>query len=258
MAVVRFFLAGCICAGALTGCAEQPLVVRTDEPMLLVVLTPDTLSEADTLVAALLGTTGTPLSFEYRVAEHFSMRRASDDAPFVWREIDIRGGDGPSYFPRGPNYGLAPAASAAGLGRADLVPGETYALEVATSGRVITGSTTIPARPRLVVRQRTDGRRVVEWQRDPGVGLYVVNADTDRVPNQETADTFFVLRDDMPDDLLPAQPRFRITASDTSRARYLVKPEVTSAGLVGAYGLFGAMIGASIDLPPRHATTPAR
>ncbi len=71
---VIFLLALCF-----VGCeSTAPLIHRTDEPILELVLTVGDLASTETTVTALLATTGTPTRLELRTAERFSMRRASD------------------------------------------------------------------------------------------------------------------------------------------------------------------------------------
>jgi hypothetical protein len=198
---------------------------------------------------AVLATTATPVRVEYRSADAFVMRRASDGALFDWREDATASA---VYTPFGGNFVLAESASTVGLGRNALTPGETYTLEVRSIGRTITGRTTIPARPQPVVIERPDRTRVVEWPRVATAAMYLVDTESElREFQHEIVDTFFVLPDDRPE--TPGVPqRFRITAVDSNWFRFMRDSSTVAAGLEGAYGLFGAMSRTVTNLPPRR------
>ncbi|MCY7379017.1 MAG: hypothetical protein LH467_06720 [Gemmatimonadaceae bacterium] len=219
--------------------------------MLYVMLTPDALTPPETALTALLATTGTPVAVELRSAEQFTMRRTSDGSRFAWREVEASrtGRDGrPRYAPSGGNYLLAERASVAGLGRENLSAGSTYTIEVATQGRLITGSVTIPARPVPSLVQEANRRRVV-WPRAAAAALYLLEIDTAVVRSVTVRDTFYVLHDDRDSLSLPPIPKFRLTAVDSNWSRFMSDSTVTSAGLRGAYGLFGAFTSVELELP---------
>lgn len=240
---------------ALSACEPSaPLARRTSEPILTLVLTPDTLVPPDSQITALLATTGTPLLAEYRVAEQFRMTRVRDGAMFDWRLLPTRKGP-PELLrgsvPFGGNYGLAEEPRSGLLGRRDLLPGDSYELDVASGGRIIRGAVTIPARPQLVLIA-TSGTRRVLWPRVPGAELYVLSIETDVLGSVTTRDTQYVLREDR-EPSGPASPAFvRVTALDPNWARFMSDSSITSAGVTGAYGVFGAVTTASIMIPPRQ------
>jgi hypothetical protein len=236
--------------------AGAPLIARSEEPMLYVILTPDTLTPPGTALTALLATTGKPVSLELRSAEQFIMRRTSDGGRFAWREVETTaaGRDGrPLYTPSGGNYLLPEHAGADGLGRENLSPGATYTIEVETLGRLLTGSVAMPARPVPSLIQDGEHRRVV-WPRVSGAALYLLQIDTDDQRNVTVRDTFYVLHDDLDALSLPLTPRFRVTAVDSNWARFTGDSTVTSAGIRGGYGLFGAFVSAELELPRSAAT----
>jgi hypothetical protein len=240
-----------LCVAACDGGAA--LVTRTEEPMLYVVLSPDAPAPPESALTAVVATTATPIQLEYRSAERFLMQRVSDGASFAWREVAVTQTtpDGrPLTTPIGGNYMLNERAGVGGLGRADLVPGESYALDILTLGRRVTGSVTIPERPVPSVVQRA-GKRLVEWSRSRGAAMYLLQLDTDVQGTATVSDTFYVLRDDLEPAALPAKPRVRITAVDTNLWRYTGDSTVTSAGVRGGYGLVGALVSVEVELPPR-------
>lgn len=249
-------VASVVLAAFAIGCAgEVTSVMRSEEPMFVLVLDPDTVrARSDSILGrrpdlrALLATSGTPLAVEFRSAERFDMRRDADGALFDWREDPQPDG---LFLPIVGNYVLAESASAQGLGRRDLRAGESYTLEILTGGRTIVGRTTIPAHPSARLVERGDGSRVVEWSRDATVGGYLVHAETDKEPEHLTTDTFYVLREDLPAALLPATPRFRVTAVDSNWYRFLMDSSSHAAGIDGARGVFGARSGTEAEISPR-------
>jgi hypothetical protein len=232
-------------AAAVVLCAchpDAPLVVRTDTPMVYLILTPDSLESPIPELRALVANTGTPMSLEYVTPDRFTMRRKFDGSSFDWQATTPIGTD----TPFGGNYALAESASVAGLGRRDLKAGQTYTLEIALGDRVIIGQATIPEhpRPRLVVL--TNGSRMVVWPKVAAAAAYGLEIDTDIAHTQTTADTFYLLHDDF-----PAGPESRIvvTAMDSNWARYRGDSTATREGLTGAYGVFGAMSRTALALP---------
>jgi hypothetical protein len=243
-----------VAISAAVACGDaRALSPRTDEPMLYVVLTPDSLVAPETLLTALLATTATPEHVEFRSAEQFVMRRAVDGAVFDWHGVppDDIGPDGrPRYVPLGGNYALSEQATSNGLGRADLRPGETYLLDVSTGGRLLLGSTTIPERPAPAI-QDGGATRTVVWPRAKGAAMYLLQIDTDTYRDVVVTDTSYVLREDLAPASVPEIPHFRITAVDSNWARYMSDSSVAAAGISGGYGLVGAMVSAEIPIPPR-------
>lgn len=254
-AVTRTLVPMLLALGVVAAACDSsvPLVARTEEPMLYLVLTPDSLTPPETSMTALLATTATPVFVELRSAEQFVMRRISDQATFAWAEVappPPNPGGTKRHYPLGGNYRLAEVATSVGLGRRDLVAGETYSLEISTQGRMITGLVTIPARPAPVVLD-TGRYRIVSWPRAAAAAAYLLDVDTERQVPPFTTDTFFVLREDRDPSAVPPILRFRITAVDSNWHRYMTDTTVFRAGVRGAYGLLGGTASASIELPLR-------
>ncbi len=231
--------------------SDDPLVPASDEPFLYLVLNQRTsLAYYDSLSSprqlALLLTVASPLEpMPYRTARRFEMRRASDRRLFDWRVypdlVDNPGTEGSIDLIYG-NYHLPDSATAAGLGTADLRPGESYELEIETEGVVIRGQATIPAAFTASVEVR-DGRRIVTWPRVPGAGGYLVEAYP--YPREPQRDTVYAVPADV-----PAGP-MSITAVDPNFYRFLTDEDAGRAGIDAGFGVFGALTPASapIELP---------
>lgn len=217
---------------------EAPLVRRTDEPVVVVVLSREPVTPFDTMLGALLATAATPARHEYRAASRFEMRRAADGARLDWRDASTLPARPPSYDPRfgGANWFIASPPAAGMLGRYDLTPGR-YDLEIESEGRVITGSAVVPEAPRPLVVSR-DGQWVVEWPRASGAAIYYVwNPFTGDLSSGFTRDTLLVLA---PDTARTAVDSLVVLAYDENWAAYMLDRAATRAGLQGAYGVFGA------------------
>ena len=225
---------------------EATLVPRTNIPIVSLILTRDSLRGVLPELHALLANTGTPTEVEYIDAEQFIMRRAADGAVFDWSTEPVPSGQ---YIPFGGNYVLAESTTTRGLGRRDLVPGESYTLDITLADRVIHGAVTIPARPQPRITERSDGRRVVVWPKIDAAGLYMLEIESDFARTQATTDTFYVLHDDLPVETLPAESHLTITAMDSNWVHYQSNPTAVSAGLEGAYGVFGASSTTTIIIP---------
>ncbi len=221
--------------------AAKTLNPRTEEPILLLVLSDSASNPLQPQLTALLANSGRPSRLEYRLAQTFRMTRERDGAEFAWRTSPPPPRPGGAFFPSTGNYVLDERSSAAGLGREALRVGETYALEVVSEGRRIIGSARIPMNPTLKLESDGVVHRVV-WQRIPGVERFLVFG-----PGLDAfvpiTDTFVVL---------PRQPGTTSTvlvfALDSSYGQYLRDSTVFSAGLQGAYGVFGAVSASSIDV----------
>jgi hypothetical protein len=224
--------------------AEVPVAVTTDVPMVYLLLTPDSLDGLFPELRAVVANIGGPglVPIDYLTADRFTMRRKSDGIAFNWYAVPAMG----IYAPSGGNYALAESASAAGLGRTDLAAGETYTLEIPVGDSVITGEATIPEHPQPRLVELTDGAQMVVWPAAgaaAGYQLHVISPE-EYVPF--TADTFYLLRG-----VFPVGPGSRIvlTAMDSNWARYFRDNTAKSAGLTGAYGVFGAMSRTTLILP---------
>lgn len=244
------------CAAVMLGsCSDATGVVRTsDEPFVYAVLALEPINRfsADSVVRALLLTTGSPIRSPFRTAQSFEMRRESDNAPFAWKEIPGAVEQPPVGF-RGistaeGNFTLAEARSAEGLGRRDLRAGESYALRIETDGAVVTGVVTIPAKPEPVLGQ-AGTRRFVAWPKVEAAASYRIVAETERFTVWSTRDTVVELLYDRGAGT-PASPEFRVTAVDGNLHRYNTDWTIGSAGISGGFGVFGAVSStARVELP---------
>ncbi len=221
------------------------LVPQSDEPFLYLVLNQIATSFYQPLEwsgqQALLLTSGSPLEPpHYRTAERFEMRRASDGARFDWRThrglID-EPGTLSGFQMLYANYYLPQTASADGLGKEDLQPGETYELFIQTEGVVIRGTVTIPEAFSATVLN-LDGQRTVVWPRVRGAAGYSVSLSTGQIELQ--TDTVFAL---------PADANsIVIRALDPHLYRYTVDDRVGRAGIDNGFGVFGAMSLAQLQI----------
>lgn len=238
----------------LCGCApDAPVAPRSDEPMVYVVLTRDSLVAADPYfpddvrLTAVVATTGVPWEFEFRVAEQFEMRRASDGRRFAW--VAAPTAPGGAHLDRGAmpyrgNYALEEHATDEGLGRGDLQPGERYLLTIETGGRTLTGETVLPERPSPVVVQRSPAI-VIAWPRTAGAAMYLVSYGYLQWQPAGT-DTSYVL----PRLEGPQPAEVRVMAVDENWAAFFRDPALTSSGITGGNGLFGATAEARLMLSP--------
>lgn len=246
-------LASGILAALLTACgSDGALVPSSDAPFLYVVVSPGPASaRAEGPLRAMLLTTGTPLSSPFRDAQLFELYRLPDSARYSWtKNPDTAPGD-PVGF-RGislafGNYVLAEQSGNGTLGRRDLVSGASYSLRVVTGGRTIHGQAVLPMapNPRIVLR---DGRRMVVWSAAAGAAAYLFDANTESGGPRMTTDTVFELRYDR-GAAIPPGPELWLTAVDANLFRYVTDTGTVSAGLTGAFGVFGATATTRIPLP---------
>jgi hypothetical protein len=253
--VTRWTVGMALVLATLHGCSSSDSLMPpvNEEPFLFLLVAPTPATRGgvveDSTVYALLLTTGTPLQSTPRTAERFTMTRSRDAAAFAWGASSV---DPRDFFPsyrgvsmhRGGNYALAERAAAPMAGRTDLRALDTLTLGITTLGREIRGTTVIPAAP--VMSLGRDGTRdVVHWPRSAGAAGYQITG-YGTFPFI-TADTLFVLFEL---EVEPGAPplALHVTALDTNAYRYLSDSTVSRAGLTGAYGVFGAINGASLRL----------
>ena len=227
---------------------DEPLVPTSDAPFLYLVLNQRSSSyygSVEPQQLALLLTVASPLEpMPYRSAERFEMRRASDGRRFGWQALPVGSidpGTAESVGLHMGNYHLPDSATTAGLGAADLRPGESYELEIETEGVVVRGKVTIPAAFTAKVEVR-DGRRIATWPSVPGAGGYLVGAYP--YSREPQCDTFYVVPADSPPGPMT------ITAVDPNLYRYLTDENLGRSGIDAGYGVFGAISVAWVDLPP--------
>jgi hypothetical protein len=231
-----------------------PSVPHSDAVSTYVVLARDSIYPGDSLVSALVATTGSPSQAVYRRVEEFTMTRLRDGATFAWSIIDLAGRPIPTRTvdlatPIAGNVTLARTSVGLQLGRDALEDGERYAIHLVTEGVLVEGNVRIPARPSPVRLQRA-GQEVVAWPRVPGGAGYVIQVETDRAPSIALSDTEYVVRRDRPVSELPPQPRVIVRALDSNLVRLLSDTSVRSAGPQGAYGVFGALSTGMLTLSP--------
>ena len=238
-----------IAATAPVACAGDEVVVPESEaPYLYLVLNFRTLwtygAVDEQHQLALLLTTGPAIgASEYRTAEHFHMRRASDGARFDWRghpELASRMAPDPPEL-LNANYHLPETSGLDGLGADSILPGETYTLEIETGGVTLRGEATVPADFTVSVATR-DGRRIAEWPRVEGASGYFVGVYPH--PSEMQTDTFFVIPEDV-----PAGESVRVQALDANLFRYITDDRLGRAGIDAGFGVFGAVSSASTTVP---------
>lgn len=229
------------------GCGTDDVIApESDEPFLFLVLNWRTLSNYDLETFsqhALLVTAGSPSEHpRYRSAQRFEMRRASDGAPFDWRAhtgLDPEAAGSIDFIELNwANYYLPEESSGNGLAYGDLEPGETYELEIETEGVTLRGRATMPESFTVSVLVQ-DGRRIAVWPRVRGAGGYIVG-----VEGELQADTSYVIPADV-----PAAARLEVRAVDENLYRYLADERVGRSGIDRGYGVFGAVVFASVTVP---------
>lgn len=166
----------------------------------------------------------------YRTAIRFAMenRRGSR---FGWAPLDRTGSvtrePGPDTMAA---TWVLPDNPWAGLGAADLVPGETYTLAVDTEGEAMEGATTMPA---PIDARLTAGGVELAWGAVAGAGGYRVIIDGEAT-----------LVTDSPFPLSAAQQQAAsivVDALDPNAWAYHTDPRADRPGLSRGYGVFGAM-----------------
>jgi hypothetical protein len=252
----RAVAAGVIATLVSSGCiADQPLLGASDEPALTLVLTrgptPQAGAAPDSTLHALVVTIGSPFTGYYRTTQRFDMTRRSDGRRFDWVTSDTTG---PVDLARGYaipraawNAHLAWEGTGGLLGRSDLADGETYDLVIESEGRLITGSVTVPAAP--VASVVSNGpERLVTWPVVPGAVSYVVDAANTFFGRITTEGALLLV---LQDTALGPQPSWlRIRSQERNIADYTFDRELRSSGIVGAYGVFGAIGLDSVAIPP--------
>jgi hypothetical protein len=178
------------------------------------------------------------------------MRRRSDGAVFGWRALGRTG-----QFQLDPvsapvkeiaNFELPWSGSGGGLGRGDLVGGEAYEIQIVTDGVVIDGATTLPTTPVIVFDAGSTD--LIEWSSPSGALGFDLVVDTDAPSRVLTTDTSYLLKRNVPSTQIPTGPRFYLSALDVNAWNFQSDSTLTSGGLRGAIGLFGAVSRASVRI----------
>lgn len=229
---------------AVLGCNSVPIVLPRSDPFLYLVLHQRTFVSPQQ--RALLLTVGSPTNSDYRLADMFEMRRRSDGAPFVWRDLGQRGQapvDASNASLTDGNYGLMDSASAGSLGATDIGFGTGYDLMIRTGGVTINGTVTVPAAFGLVL-QSDGAKRVVCWPRVNGALSYSVEIGGVTAPHFQD-DTLIEM---------PALPSVGadvvVKALDTNLTRYVRDGRTIRAGIDAGYGVVGALSIASLHVLP--------
>ena len=215
--------------------------------MLYLVLTTDSLLAPNTVLTAVLATTGIATAFEFRAASLFTLERTRDGAPFAitpHQPLPAFGG-GPLVAPRDGNYALAEFAGVNALGRSSLVAGESHRIRVVTEGRNITGVTTIPTHPSPSFTKVGDSIRVA-WPKVANSPLYFVQGG-EVGPSGFTIDTSVVIAA-RSTDINQTAVTICISAVDQNYGDFILESRTVS-GLSGAYGLFGAISSTDTVIP---------
>jgi hypothetical protein len=185
-----------------------------------------------TQYAAVL-TTRTPLESPCRSVQRFDMHASGDSMPFGWRLA------GECFT--GPTSALDQFTDSCchlpevvgpdSLGAVDLIHGETYLIEIETEGRVVRGRATLPADFQVVLVQR-DGQRWLAWPRVAGAGGYQVRLSGGG--SRLLSDTTLLVEPS-------GSVSGFVSAIDENLFRYVADEELTSSGVEGAFGVFGAV-----------------
>lgn len=230
-----------------TACGGETVVVpfRTEPLVYLVLNQPSFSSDPQYQQRALLLTAGSPAAAEYRVADTFAMTRQSDGLQFSWTDMGQRGrlpGDVMNAALLTGNYGLADAPSTGTGGSSDINAGDTFSLAVQTGGATVTGTTTVP--PTFIIAVTiVGGQRVAHWPRHLPGQMFSVELHGEAAPRIQAETLYAVPR-------LTESTSLTVTAMDANLSAYVADKKATSSGVTGAFGVFGAITRASLQLAP--------
>jgi hypothetical protein len=237
------------CLQLISACSnDDALTPMSDAPFVFVVLTSSQAAigaapQPDSSIIGLLLTVGSPISSPFLRADSFEMHRTSDGAVFAWTErtpsSGVPGADFRGIVASDGNYQLTHATTIGALGSDSIKPLESYALTIRIRGSQITGVTTVPAvpQPRIVV---AGTRRFIVFGPVTGAAGYILSVGLGEFSSGFlTPDTLSELLSSSLNQP-PPNSEFQVIALDTNAFRYLSDTSRTSAGLIGALGLFGA------------------
>lgn len=221
----------------LGGCEPSRIVVPdSDEPFVYIVLDPavrDRVVSSDRTQYAVVLTTRTPVQSPCRSVQRFAMHSSSNPVPFGWRiagecfmglsSILDQYTDSCCHLPE--------MAGADSLGALDLERGMTYLIEIETEGRTVRGSATIPADFQVGLVER-GGQRWLVWPRVAGAAGYQVHVSGSAT--RLVADTTFLVESS-------GRVSGSVAAFDDNLFQYVSDEELTSSGVEGAFGVFGAV-----------------
>lgn len=237
----------------LSACAPaSPLVNETDEVVVNMLVQAGERADTTQYTTALLATSATPVRVRFRSAEEFVLERASDGAKFAWNAVTPPGAPdgGPLYTPLGGNYALSESGGPTALGRKAFSAGDVLRLRIVSGGRAVSGSVVVPSAPELRLTVSGDERRV-SWRPVHGAMFYLVSG-APSGPRGSTKDTTVtVIRGNLGRE--GGLQRVSVSAVDSNYGRYLSDTSVTSSGIIGAYGVLGAINVRTILVPfPRR------
>ncbi len=225
----------------LSACAPAaPLVNETDEIVINVLVQAGERTDTTQYTTALVATSATPARVRFRSAEEFMLERTRDGAKFAWNAVTPPGAPdgGPLYTPIGGNYALSESGGSTFLGRRAFSAGDVLRLHIVTGGRAVSGSVVVPSAPELRLTVSGDERRV-SWSPVRGAMFYLVSG-APSGPRGSTKDTIVaVIRGNLGRE--GGVQRVWVAAVDSNYGRYLSDTSVTSSGIVGAYGVLGAI-----------------
>lgn len=209
-------------------------------------------ADASEPLSGFLLTTGSPIKTTYRHAERFQVIQSGGTAVLNWTERFPSGQANPIGYRGTPtseaNYFVPTASVALQTDRTALLSRTGYDLSVQTEGTLVTGHTVIPDQP-APNTLTIGGHLVVTWRPVEGAAGYFAESDTEQFPGVLTRDTAYTLNYDRGVDTGPRAPEFRLIAMDANLYLYLSDTLTTSAGVVGAFGVFGSASSARILLP---------
>jgi len=237
-AVVHTRLAGLLLAAfSLASCGDGvPLAPESTGPAIYVLLPVASPSATATLVTAAVTRSVSPSAVQFAAARRFEMRRLSDGVRFDWQQQDVLQ-QSPFLALQG-NYRLSDTATVNGLGRNSLSPGTQYSLVVEFDDVLVQGQVTVPQMPQPRVLQGNE-RDTVIWSPVVGSAGYL---DPD---GRFTGDTLWV------SERRPSRVSYTVTALERNWARYLRFTTATQEGILGALGVFGAQVSATVAVTPR-------
>ena len=224
---------------ALAGCDDDVIVPYREEPMLFLILHPQWAAyQPDVLEEyALFAETGSPTESRFISAEQFVMTAVADGVAFDWRQCSS--GDAP-VTPEGidmrtANYCLAETGRDDLGGASGLTPGETYELRITAPSGVVRGEVIVPAAFAVTIVDGAGGT-VAVWPDVAGAASYQVHvASGNTFLDEATQDTTFVIPAAL------SSGTVSVYALDENLTAYLRDVRLTSSGIVGANGVFGAV-----------------
>lgn len=167
---------------------------------------------------------------EFRSAVRFAMEDGRGRR-FGWTDLARTGSvvrePGPDSMH--PNWVL-PETPWAGLGADHLEPGESYTLHVDTEGRAVLGATTMPG---PIAARITGTGDVLAWGSVIGAAGYRVTIDDETLFVTDSVIALSAARQQA--------TRIIVDALDPNAWAHHTNPKVGTAGVQGAFGVFGAM-----------------